>query len=171
MRQTHRAAAFMNWDRVSPPFVRNGTLYIPAAFVTHNGEALDEKTPLLRSQRSINREGLRLQKLLGDDEATAVVSNVGWEQEFFAMDRDAYSGDPVAAGRMLIGAQLHGANTDFNYFNRENLVVLPSWMKSQTHSCACTLCSTMRWHQVSTSSALYSSSPTLLPTRTRLQWN
>jgi glutamine synthetase len=122
-RQTHRAAAFMNWDRVSPPFVRNGTLYIPAAFVTHNGDALDEKTPLLRSQRSINKEGMRLQKLLGDDEATAVVANVGWEQEFFAMDRDAYLARPdlVAANRMLVGAQPpRGQQTDFNYFNRMN---------------------------------------------------
>ena len=59
MRQTHRAAAFMNWDRVSPPFVRNGCLYLPASFVTHNGDALDEKTPLLRSQEAINTNGLR----------------------------------------------------------------------------------------------------------------
>lgn len=123
MRQTHRAAAFMNWDRVSPPFVRNGVLYIPAAFVTHNGDALDEKTPLLRAQSSINKQGLRLQKLLGDNEATGVVSNVGWEQEFFAVDREAYLARPdlVAAGRMLCGAQPpRGQQTDFNYFNRMN---------------------------------------------------
>jgi glutamine synthetase len=123
MRQTHRAAAFMNWDRTSPPFVRNGTLYIPAAFVTHNGDALDEKTPLLRSQEVINTEGLRLQKLLGDTTATEVVANVGWEQEFFMVDRDAFLKRPdlVAAGRMLTGAQPpRGQQTDFNYFNRMN---------------------------------------------------
>ena len=64
-----------------------------------------------------------LQKLLGDDEATAVVANVGWEQEFFAMDRDAYLARPdlVAANRMLVGAQPpRGQQTDFNYFNRMN---------------------------------------------------
>jgi glutamine synthetase len=53
LRQTHRAAAFMNWDRTSPIFVRNGTMFIPSAFVTHNGDALDEKTPLLRSQATL----------------------------------------------------------------------------------------------------------------------
>jgi glutamine synthetase len=121
MRQTHRAAAFMNWDRVSPPFVRDGCLYLPASFVTHNGDALDEKTPLLRSEKAINKSGLRLQKLLGDEETTKVVSNVGWEQEFFAVDRDMYLQRPdlVASGRMLIGAQPpRGQQTDFNYFNR-----------------------------------------------------
>ena len=121
MRQTHRAAAFMNWDRVSPPFVRDGCLYLPASFVTHNGDALDEKTPLLRSEKAINKSGLRLQKLLGDEETTKVVSNVGWEQEFFAVDRDMYLERPdlVASGRMLIGAQPpRGQQTDFNYFNR-----------------------------------------------------
>jgi glutamine synthetase len=121
MRQTHRAAAFMNWDRVSPPFVRDGCLYLPASFVTHNGDALDEKTPLLRSEKAINKSGLRLQKLLGDEKTTKVVSNVGWEQEFFAIDRDMYLERPdlVASGRMLIGAQPpRGQQTDFNYFNR-----------------------------------------------------
>jgi glutamine synthetase len=121
MRQTHRAAAFMNWDRVSPPFVRDGCLYLPAAFVTHNGYALDEKTPLLRSEAAINKNGLRLQKLLGDDDSTAVVANVGWEQEFFAVDRDQYLQRPdlMATGRMLVGAQPpRGQQTDFNYFNR-----------------------------------------------------
>jgi glutamine synthetase len=121
MRQTHRAAAFMNWDRISPPFVRNGCLYLPASFVTHNGDALDEKTPLLRSQEAINQSGLRLQKLLGDNESTEVVANVGWEQEFFAVDRDMYLQRPdlMSAGRMLVGAQPpRGQQTDFNYFNR-----------------------------------------------------
>ena len=121
MRQTHRAAAFMNWDRISPPFVRNGCLYLPAGFVTHNGDALDEKTPLLRSNDAIGKNGLRLQKLLGDNESTAVVANVGWEQEFFAVDRDAYLQRPdlMCAGRMLIGAQpSRGQQTDFNYFGR-----------------------------------------------------
>ena len=121
MRQTHRAAAFMNWDRVSPPFVRDGCLYLPASFVTHNGDALDEKTPLLRSQDAINTSGLRLQKLLGDTTSTEVVSNVGWEQEFFAIDRDMYVQRPdlVASGRMLIGAQPpRGQQTGkfFSYF-------------------------------------------------------
>jgi glutamine synthetase len=123
LRVTHRAAAFMNWDRLSPPFVRNGVLYIPSSFVTHNGDAIDEKTPLLRSQESINREGVRLQHLLGDTAVNEVVANVGWEQEFFAIDRDDFLARPdlVAAGRTVIGASPpRGQQTDFNYFNRMN---------------------------------------------------
>ena len=121
LRQTHRAAAFMNWDRQSAPFVRGGTLFIPATFVTHNGDALDDKTPLLRSQECVDREGLRLLKNLGYDKPTKVVANVGWEQEFFMVDREAYLARPdlMACNRTVIGAQPpRGQQTDYNYFNK-----------------------------------------------------
>lgn len=123
LRQTHRAAAFMNWDRLSPPFVRNGVLYLPSSFVTHNGDAIDEKTPLLRSEEAINEHGLRLLRCLGDNESQKVVSNVGWEQEFFVVDREAFLARPdlMSCGRMLVGAQpSRGQQTDFNYFNKTN---------------------------------------------------
>ena len=106
LRITHTAAAFVSWDKTSPPFVRGDTLYLPSGFITHNGEAQDHKTPLLRSQEAINKEGLRLLKLLGDAEASQVVSNVGWEQEYFIIDADMHNARPdlVASGRMLFGA-------------------------------------------------------------------
>jgi len=140
LRVTHRAAAFMNWDRLSPPFVRNGVLYIPAAFVAHTGEAIDEKTPLLRSQEAINREGVRLQRHLGDNTCNEVVANVGWEQEFFAIDRDDFLARPdlVASGRTVIGANPpRGQQTDFNYFNRMNPRVRAFMDEFTTEALAC----------------------------------
>ena len=105
LRNTHTAAAYMSWDKTSPPYVRNGTLYIPSAFVTYLGDALDHKTPLLRSQEAINTEGVRLLRHLGDETAQQVVSNVGCEQEYFLVDRDHYNARPdlVMSGRMLFG--------------------------------------------------------------------
>jgi len=106
MRDTHTAAAYMSWDKTSPPYVRKGTLYIPSAFMTYYGDALDHKTPLLRSQEAINREGVRLLRHLGDTTAQQVVSNVGCEQEYFLVDRDHYNARPdlVMSGRMLFGS-------------------------------------------------------------------
>lgn len=106
MRSTHVAAAYMSWDKTSPPYVRNGTLNIPSAFMTYYGDALDHKTPLLRSQEAINREGIRLLRHLGDTTAKQVVSNVGCEQEYFLIDRDHYNARPdlVMSGRMLFGS-------------------------------------------------------------------
>ena len=123
LRATHTAAAFMSWDRSSPPFVRGDTLYIPASFVSHYGDALDEKTPLLRSNEAVNAQGTRLLRLLGDNETNEVVTNVGWEQEFFCIDREDYLARPdlMSCGRTLIGAQPpRGQQTDYNYFNKIN---------------------------------------------------
>src|SRR3546814_3856811 len=79
-RQTHRAAGFTSWDRSSPPWVYGDTLFIPCAFVSHFGAALDHKTPLLRSQAAVNEYGVRLLRALGDKDVRKVVSNVGWER-------------------------------------------------------------------------------------------
>ena len=121
LRVTHRAAAFMNWDTSSPPFVRDGTLYIPSGFVSHNGDSLDQKTILLRSMDAVNTNGVRLLRALGDNEAQRVVANVGWEQEFFVVDRELYNARPdlVACGRTLLGSSpSRGQQTDYNYFNK-----------------------------------------------------
>ena len=121
LRVTHRAAAFMNWDTTSPPFVRDDTLYIPAAFVSHQGHSLDEKTIMLRSQDALSKSGLRVLRAIGDNKSTGLVSNVGWEQEFFLVDRELYNKRPdlVATGRTLIGAPpSRGQQTDYNYFNK-----------------------------------------------------
>ena len=96
----------MSWDKASPPYILGDTMFIPSAFVTHNGEALDHKTPLLRSQDAINKEGIRLLNLIGDSDAKQVVSNVGWEQEYFLIPREMYLQRPdlLGSGRTLFGA-------------------------------------------------------------------
>lgn len=84
LRVTHSAAAFTTWDRTSPPFVLNKTLYIPCAFITHFGKCIDEKTPLLRSMDAVKEQGLRLLKAVGlGKDAKTMHSYLGWEQEFF----------------------------------------------------------------------------------------
>ena len=119
LRATHTAAAYMSWDRLSPPFIRGDTVYIPSSFITWTGAAEDEKTPLLRSMEAVNQEGMRVMNAIGT-ECTEVVCNVGWEQEFFCVDVEHYLMRPdlMAAGRALIGAQPpRGQQTDLNYFN------------------------------------------------------
>ena len=121
LRETHRAAAYIGWDTGSPPFVYRQTLYIPSAFVTWNGEALDQKTPLLRADMAVNELSVRLLSLLGDNVTREVVCNVGWEQEFFLIDREKYLARPdlVATGRTLLGAApLRGQEMDTNYFSK-----------------------------------------------------
>lgn len=83
MRATHTAAAYTSWDITSPPFIRDDCLFIPSGFIAWTGQALDVKTPLLRSNESISEQGVRLLRNLGDKESTAIVSNCGWEQGLF----------------------------------------------------------------------------------------
>ncbi len=121
LRETHQAAAYIGWDTGSPPFVYRQTLYIPSAFVSWTGEALDQKTPLLRADMAVNEQSVRLLSLLGDTSVREVVCNVGWEQEFFLIDREKYLARPdlVAAGRTLLGAApLRGQEMSTNYFSR-----------------------------------------------------
>ena len=121
LRETHEAAAYIGWDTNSPPFVYRQTLYIPSAFVSWNGEALDQKTPLLRADLAVNEQGVRLLHHLGEKEVTEVVCNVGWEQEFFLVDRDKYLARPdlVATGRTLVGATpLRGQEQSTSYFSK-----------------------------------------------------
>ena len=92
--------------------------------MTQNGDAIDDKTPLLRSSDAVNREGLRLLKNIGiGTDAQAINSYLGWEQEFFCLDREDFLARPdlMACGRTLIGAQpARGQQTDYNYFNKIN---------------------------------------------------
>ena len=121
LRETHEAAAYIGWDTNSPPFVYRQTLYIPSAFVSWNGEALDQKTPLLRADLAVNEQSVRLLHHLGETELTEVVCNVGWEQEFFLVDREKYLARPdlVATGRTLLGAPpLRGQEQSTNYFSK-----------------------------------------------------
>ena len=121
LRVTHEAAAYMGWDTDSPPFIYGETLFIPSAFVSWTGDALDEKTPLLRSNAAVNKQALRMLRHLGDQKTEKVICNVGWEQEFFAIDRENYLARPdlVATGRTLLGqTPLRGQEQSTGYFSK-----------------------------------------------------
>jgi glutamine synthetase len=120
LRVTHTAAAYTAWDMSSPPFVFKDILYIPSAFISFTGHALDERTPLLRSQEAVNESGTRLLRALGDKRDHRVVSNVGWEQEFFITSHKNYLARPdlLHCGRTLLGClPSRGQQTELNYFN------------------------------------------------------
>ncbi|KNC47086.1 uncharacterized protein AMSG_11769 [Thecamonas trahens ATCC 50062] len=119
LRGTHRAGAYTAWDVTSAPWVRSGTLCLPSVFVTHEGTPIDEKTPLLRSMEAISEASLKVLRALGDKDSTKVVPEVGWEQEFFVLDRELVLQRPdvVTSGRTLVGAApSRGQQTDANYF-------------------------------------------------------
>jgi glutamine synthetase len=120
LRATHTAAAFTTWDRSSPCFVHDKVLRIPCAFVTHLGDCIDDKTPLLRSCDAVNKEGLRLLKAIGIGmDAKQVNSFLGWEQEFFVIPAKYYRARPdlVNCGRTLIGKlPTRNQQGDLNYF-------------------------------------------------------
>jgi len=104
LRATHTAGGYVTVDPTSPMWLRGDTVFIPACFVTYHGHAIDEKTPLLRSVDAMSREGTRLLRLLGY-EVSGLQSNIGLEQEFFLIPRDAYMKRPdlQMAGRTLMG--------------------------------------------------------------------
>ncbi|MES1907649.1 MAG: hypothetical protein MHM6MM_000727 [Cercozoa sp. M6MM] len=106
LRQTHAALAHTAWDLTSPPFVLDGQLMLPSIFVTQAGEALDHKTPLLRSLDALSNSGERLLKLLGEEgNDLRVLQNVGVEQEFFLTSLDDHNSRPdlLTCGRVLFG--------------------------------------------------------------------
>ena len=123
IRATFEARGYTVWDCSSPAFIKKsrngaGILCIPTAFCSYTGEALDKKTPLLRSMEAINREGVRLLKILGVD-AERVTANVGGEQEYFLIDRKVYDQrkDLLYTGRTLFGARPpKGQELDDHYF-------------------------------------------------------
>ena len=107
LRATFEARGYTAWDPTSPAFVKDGTLYIPTAFCSYNGQALDQKTPLLRSMQALNRCCLRLLRLLGNTTSQHVIPTVGAEQEYFLVDRKLYEQrlDLKICGRTLMGAR------------------------------------------------------------------
>jgi len=126
LRNTFEARGYTAWDCTSPAFVRDGTLYIPTAFCAYTGEALDTKTPLLRSMSAISKEALKLVRLFGNHTATRVNATVGAEQEYFLVDRDMYESrlDLKICGRTLFGARPpKGQEMDDHYFGRIRLRV------------------------------------------------
>ncbi len=121
LRATFEARGYTAWDPTSPAFVRDKTLYIPTAFCSYGGEALDAKTPLLRSMQAISREGVRLLRALGNTTSTAVIPTVGAEQEYFLVDRKLYEErlDLKLCGRTLLGSKSSkGQELDDHYCGR-----------------------------------------------------
>lgn len=119
LRATFEARGYTAWDCTSPAFIKNGTLCIPTAFCSYTGEALDKKTPLLRSMEAISKEALRVLKALGNTTATRVITTVGPEQEYFIIDRKMYDQrkDLILTGRTLFGAKPpKGQELEDHYF-------------------------------------------------------
>ena len=123
LRATFEARGYTAWDCTSPAFVRQdaagATLCIPTAFCSYTGEALDQKTPLLRSMEALNVQSLRLLKLFGNTTSKKVTPSVGPEQEYFLIDKDAYDQreDLIYTGRTLFGAKApKGQELDDHYF-------------------------------------------------------
>ncbi len=126
LRNTFEARGYTSWDCTSPAFVRDNTLYIPTAFYSYTGEALDTKTPLLRSMEAINAEALRVLRAFGNKTATRVIPTVGAEQEYFLIDREKYEKrlDLKLCGHTLIGAKPpKGQEMDDHYCGRIRLRV------------------------------------------------
>ena len=107
LRATFEARGYTAWDPTSYAFVKDGSLYIPTAFCSYGGEALDKKTPLLRSIDALNTQGLRILRLFGDEKTKRVIPTVGAEQEYFLIDKSVYEKrlDLIHCGRTLFGAR------------------------------------------------------------------
>ena len=106
LRATFEARGYTAWDPTSPAFIKDKTLYIPTAFCSYSGEALDKKTPLLRSMDVLNKEAVRILHILGNKEVRHIDTTVGPEQEYFLVDKDLYKKrkDLIFCGRTLLGA-------------------------------------------------------------------
>ncbi len=107
LRATFEARGYTSWDPTSYAFVKNHSLYIPTFFCSYSGEVLDEKTPLLKSMYAVNKQSLRILRILGDNEAYKVTANMGAEQEYFLIDKETYEKrlDIMFCGRTLFGAK------------------------------------------------------------------
>lgn len=107
LRSTFEARGYTAWDCTSPAFFKDNTLCIPTAFCSYTGEALDKKTPLLRSMEALSKQAIRVLRLLGNTTATRVVAMVGPEQEYFIIDKKTYEKrkDLILTGRTLFGAK------------------------------------------------------------------
>ncbi len=119
LRATFEARGYTAWDPSSNAFIKDGVLCIPTAFCSYTGEALDKKTPLLRSMDAINKEAVRILKILGDNTVKNVISTVGPEQEYFLIDKKAFTKrrDLVYTGRTLFGSKPpKGQEMEDHYF-------------------------------------------------------
>lgn len=119
LRATFEARGYTAWDPTSYAFIKDDTLYIPTAFCSYGGEALDKKTPLLRSMEALNKQALRILRVFGNTSVTAVKTTVGAEQEYFLIDKKLFDMRPdlIFTGRTLLGAKApKGQELDDHYF-------------------------------------------------------
>ena len=119
LRATFEARGYTAWDPTSYAFIKDGVLCIPTAFCSYGGEALDKKTPLLRSMETIDRQAVRVLRLFGNDTCKSVRTTVGPEQEYFLIDKDVYDKrkDLIYTGRTLFGCKPpKGQELDDHYF-------------------------------------------------------
>jgi len=119
LRATFEARGYTVWDVTSYAFIKDGSLYIPTAFCSYSGEALDQKTPLLRSMEAIDKQAIRILRLFGDTKTQRVLTTVGAEQEYFLIDKDMFLARPdlIYTGRTLLGARPpKGQELDDHYF-------------------------------------------------------
>ena len=119
LRATFEARGYTAWDPTSYAFIKGKTLCIPTAFCSYGGEALDKKTPLLRSMEALNRQAMRILKLFGNDDVKCVRTSVGPEQEYFLVPKELYEQrkDLIYTGRTLFGAKPpKGQEMDDHYF-------------------------------------------------------
>lgn len=119
LRATFEARGYTAWDCTSPAFVKDNSLYIPTAFASYTGEALDKKTPLLRSMDALNRQALRILRILGNKTTRKVTTTVGPEQEYFIIDKKLFDEreDLILTGRTLFGAKPpKGQELEDHYF-------------------------------------------------------
>ena len=119
LRATFEARGYTAWDPTSYAFIKDGVLCIPTAFCSYGGEALDKKTPLLRSMEAINKQGLRVIRLFGNTDVTSIKTTVGPEQEYFLIDKSVYEKrkDLMYTGRTLFGAKPpKGQELEDHYF-------------------------------------------------------
>ena len=119
LRSTFEARGYTAWDCTSPAFYKNNTLYIPTAFCSYTGEALDKKTPLLRSMQALSKQAVRILRAFGNTTATKVTTTVGPEQEYFVIDKKLYEKrkDLILTGRTLFGSKPpKGQELEDHYF-------------------------------------------------------
>ena len=119
LRATFEARGYTAWDPSSPAFIKDGSLYIPTAFLSYGGEALDKKTPLLRSMQALSTEAVKLLHLMGETDVTRVTATIGSEQEYFLIDKELFlqRKDLLYCGRTLLGANApKGQEMEDHYF-------------------------------------------------------
>ena len=119
LRATFEARGYTAWDPSSPAFIKDGSLYIPTAFLSYGGEALDKKTPLLRSMQALSTEAVKLLQLMGEKDVTRVTATIGSEQEYFLIDKELFlqRKDLLLCGRTLLGANApKGQEMEDHYF-------------------------------------------------------